>query len=80
DLAGMAIKLLASVPVAVDNFVEDLGLSRVLGTSRPGTFGLGGLTARDAHQSQCADEHQPHGLLISRAWRRQSDDAQAATS
>ncbi|PRC61505.1 hypothetical protein C6A85_08400, partial [Mycobacterium sp. ITM-2017-0098] len=38
----MAIKLLASVPVAVDNFVEDLGLSRVLGTSRPGTFGLGG--------------------------------------
>ncbi|PRC53710.1 PE-PPE domain-containing protein, partial [Mycobacterium sp. ITM-2017-0098] len=27
DLAGMAIKLLASVPVAVDNFVEDLGLS-----------------------------------------------------
>lgn len=42
DLAGMAIKLLASVPVAVDNFAEDFGFSRVLGTPRPGTFGLGG--------------------------------------
>lgn len=42
DLVGMAMKLLASLPVAIDNLTETLGLTRMLGTSKPGTFGIVG--------------------------------------
>ena len=42
DLFGMAVKLLASIPVAIDNLVEGLGLPRILGTQKPGAFGIGG--------------------------------------
>jgi hypothetical protein len=42
DLFGLAVNLLKSVPVAVDNFFEGFGLPRVLGTEAPGTFGVGG--------------------------------------
>jgi len=42
DLAGMAARLIASVPVAVDNLTEGFGFGRVLGTSAPGAFGVGG--------------------------------------
>ena len=41
DPVGMAVKLLASIPVAVDNLVEGIGFTRVLGTVPPGTFGVG---------------------------------------
>lgn len=48
DLAGTAAKLIASVPVAVDNLTEGFGFGRVLGTSAPGVFGVGGPDLPDA--------------------------------
>lgn len=50
NVVGMAARLLASLPVAVDNLTEGFGLGRVLGTAAPGTFGVGrpGLPADDS--------------------------------
>ncbi|MDW5613318.1 PE-PPE domain-containing protein [Mycolicibacterium sp. D5.8-2] len=42
DIVGLAARLVASIPVAVDNLTEGLGLGRVLGTTEPGAFGVGG--------------------------------------
>lgn len=42
DLFGLAVNLIKSIPVAVDNLFEGFGLTRVLGTKAPGTFGVGG--------------------------------------
>lgn len=42
DLVGMVARLVASIPVAVDNLTEGFGLGRVLGTTEPGPFGVGG--------------------------------------
>ena len=42
DFVGTAARLLASIPVAVDNLTEGFGLGRVLGTTNPGPFGVGG--------------------------------------
>jgi hypothetical protein len=39
---GLAVNLVLSVPVAIDNALQDLGVGRVLGTTRPGLFGVGG--------------------------------------
>jgi hypothetical protein len=39
---GLAVNLVLSIPVAIDNALEDLGIGRVLGTTRPGPFGVGG--------------------------------------
>lgn len=38
----LALKLLAAVPVAIDNALEDLGVGRALGTTASGPFGVGG--------------------------------------
>ena len=42
DPIGLVLKLLAAIPVAIDNALEDLGLGRPLGTTEPGPFGVGG--------------------------------------
>lgn len=42
DFVGTAARLLASIPVAVDNFTAGFGFGRVLGTTEPGPFGVGG--------------------------------------
>ncbi|WP_443186913.1 PE-PPE domain-containing protein [Mycobacterium sp. 4D054] len=42
SVIGLAGRLVASIPVAVDNFTQGLGLGRVLRTTEPGTFGVGG--------------------------------------
>ena len=42
DFVGMVVRLVASIPVAVDNLTEGFGLGRVLGTTDPGPFGVGG--------------------------------------
>ncbi len=42
DFIGMVVRLVASIPVAVDNLTEGFGLGRVLGTTDPGAFGVGG--------------------------------------
>lgn len=42
DFVGTAARLLASIPVAVDNLTEGFGFGRVLGTTEPGPFGVGG--------------------------------------
>ncbi|MGE0218071.1 PE-PPE domain-containing protein [Mycolicibacterium sp.] len=42
NLAKLAVDLIAAIPVAVDNLIEGFGLPRVLGTDRPGPFGVGG--------------------------------------
>lgn len=42
DFVGMVVRLVASIPVAVDNLTEGFGLGRVLGTTDPGAFGVGG--------------------------------------
>ena len=39
---GLVLKLLAAIPVAIDNALEDLGIGRVLGTTPSGPFGVGG--------------------------------------
>lgn len=38
----LALKLLAAIPVAIDNALEDLGVGRALGTTASGPFGVGG--------------------------------------
>ena len=38
----LALKLLAAIPVAIDNVLEDLGVGRALGTTASGAFGVGG--------------------------------------
>ena len=38
----LALKLLAAIPVAIDNVLEDLGVGRALGTTASGPFGVGG--------------------------------------
>ncbi len=61
DLFGMAVKLIKSLPVAVDNFFEGFGFRRVLRTEAPGTFGIGGpdLPADpDAHVAATAQPQQ----------------------
>lgn len=58
DLVGMAFALLASIPVAVDNLVEGFGLGRVLGTARPGTFGIGGPDVAAVAETDLADIHR----------------------
>ncbi|KWX68847.1 PE-PPE domain-containing protein [Mycobacterium sp. NAZ190054] len=42
SVTRLAARLAMSIPVAVDNFTEEIGLGRVLGTDQPGTFGVGG--------------------------------------
>lgn len=42
DVFKLVENLIKSMPVAVDNLFEGFGLSRVLGTKEPGTFGVGG--------------------------------------
>ena len=42
DPIGLVLKLLAAIPVAIDNALEDLGLGRALGTTASGPFGVGG--------------------------------------
>jgi hypothetical protein len=39
---ALALKLLASIPVAIDDALEELGVGRVLGTTAAGPFGVGG--------------------------------------
>jgi hypothetical protein len=39
---GLVVNLVLSIPVAIDNALQDLGVGRVLGTTRPGPFGVGG--------------------------------------
>ena len=39
---ALALHLLASIPVGIDNALQDLGVGRVLGTTDPGPFGVGG--------------------------------------
>jgi len=61
DPFGLAVKLIKSIPVAVDNFFEGFGFRRVLGTEAPGTFGIGGpdLPADpDAHVAATAQPQQ----------------------
>jgi hypothetical protein len=38
----LALKLLASIPVAIDDALEELGVGRALGTTAAGPFGVGG--------------------------------------
>ena len=38
----LVLKLLAAIPVAIDNALEDLGVGRALGTTASGPFGVGG--------------------------------------
>ena len=38
----LALKLLAAIPVAIDNVLEELGVGRALGTTASGPFGVGG--------------------------------------
>ena len=38
----LVLKLLAAIPVAIDNALEDLGLGRPLATIEPGPYGVGG--------------------------------------
>lgn len=52
DFAGTAAKLIASVPVAVDNLTEGFGLGRVLGTPVPGVFGVGGPDLPDVDEGE----------------------------
>ena len=42
DPIALALKLLAAIPVAIDNALEDLGVGRALGTTASGPFGVGG--------------------------------------
>jgi hypothetical protein len=42
DVVKLAIDLVRSIPVAIDNFTEGVGWGRVLGTAEPGPFGVGG--------------------------------------
>lgn len=80
DLGRMALRLLASVPVAVDNFVEDFGFTRVLGTSRPGTFGVGGpvLGAEPDEVNGAAEMIEPGPVSV--GTRRSKDGGDAATA
>ena len=39
---ALAVHLVESIPVGIDNALQDLGVGRVLGTTAPGTFGVGG--------------------------------------
>lgn len=43
DLFRLAVNLVSSIPVAVDNLLEGFGLPRVMRTQAPGLFGVGGL-------------------------------------
>jgi hypothetical protein len=38
----LAVHLVESIPVGVDNALQDLGVGRALGTTAPGPFGVGG--------------------------------------
>lgn len=42
DPVALVVNLLSSVPVAIDNLFEGFGHGRVLGTTAPGPFGVGG--------------------------------------
>jgi hypothetical protein len=39
---ALAVHLVESIPVGVDNALQDLGVGRALGTTAPGPFGVGG--------------------------------------
>ncbi|MDG4665878.1 PE-PPE domain-containing protein [Mycobacterium sp. 236(2023)] len=76
DLAGMAARLIASVPVAVDNLTEGFGFGRVLGTSAPGAFGVGGPDVSTEDVSTEPDEDIATEAVVSESIPESSNRAE----
>ena len=81
DLAGIVAKLVASVPVALDNLTEGFGQGRVFGTTAPGAFGVGGVEWPAGGDDPAAGGDDPESVTPQRVSKpagrdRQSPDVQ----